>query len=517
MSNLIKNKIVRTRYAPSPTGLFHIGGARTALFNYLFAKKNNGDFVVRIEDTDIERNVEGGAESQLNNLKWLKIFPDESLLNPGNYGPYKQTEKLSRYKDLAIRLLEEKKAYRCFCSTEKLEIDRKEALQKGITPKYNRTCLKLTEEQIKENLKNNLPYSIRLKINDKDEFKWDDIVRGQIVVPAYALTDPVILKSNGYPMYNFAVVIDDYDMKITHIIRGEEHISNTPYQIAIKNSLGFKNEISFGHLSLIIDETGKKLSKRNIELKQFIEDYKNMGFTPEAICNFMYLLGMSANENHEIFDMVTAIKNFDINKVSKSSTTFDFKKMEWISSEHFKLMNDTMFLAFVTPFIEINLNYLEDRKKECILLFKNQISYAKQINHLLNETFLEKVNLKKLISENEMLNVKDKDLLEFINLFNNKILESNEFNEECIKTIISILKEETGRNGKNLFMPLRLFATHRSHGPELAKTISLFGKNIVLENIKLLLKELSNKSTPTNDAKKKTVTKRKSTVKKSKK
>lgn len=516
MPNLIKNKIVRTRYAPSPTGLFHIGGARTALFNYLFAKKNNGDFIVRIEDTDIERNVDGGAESQLNNLKWLKIFPDESLLNPGNYGPYKQTEKLSRYKDLANRLIEEKKAYRCFCTSEKLESDRKLALKNGMTPKYNRTCLELTPEQVKEKLANNIPYSIRLKINDKEEFKWNDIVRGEIVVPSYALTDPVILKSNNYPMYNFAVVIDDYDMKITHIIRGEEHISNTPYQIAIKNALGFRNDVSFGHLSLIIDETGKKLSKRNIELKQFIEDYKNMGFTPEAICNFMYLLGMSANENQEIFDMVTAIKNFDINKVSKSSTTFDFKKMEWISSEHFKLMNDTSFIAFVLPFVEVNLNYLEDRKKECILLFKNQINYAKQINYLLNETFLEKINLKKLILENEILNPNDLELLKFIDLFIDKISESNEFSEDYLKSIISSLKDETGRSGKNLFLPLRLFATHRSHGPELAKTISLFGRVTVLENIKLLLKELTTKRTPTNEIKKST-TKKTSTSKKIKK
>lgn len=495
MSNasLTKNKIVRTRYAPSPTGLFHIGGARTALFNYLFAKKNNGDFIVRIEDTDIERNVEGGAESQLNNLKWLKIFPDESMLNPGNYGPYKQTEKLSRYRELANRLLEEKKAYRCFCSAEKLEEDRKNALANGQTPKYNRTCLNLTNDEIKEKLKNNTPFSIRLKMNDNQEIKWTDIVRGEINVPTYALTDPVILKSNGYPMYNFAVVIDDYDMKITHVIRGEEHISNTPYQIAIKNALGFRNDINFGHLSLIIDETGKKLSKRNIELKQFIEDYKNMGFTPEAICNFMYLLGMSASENNEIFDMVTAVKNFDINKVSKSSTTFDFKKMEWISSEHFKLMNDTSFVAFILPFVDVNFKFLEERKKECILLFKNQISYAKQINELLMETFFDEVNLKELIKENEIFKNTDDSFNEFINLFYESVANANEFSEEYVKSLIQDLKQKTSRNGKNLFMPLRVFATHRSHGPELAKIISLFGKNTVLENIEKLAKELKIK------------------------
>lgn len=494
MGNIVtKNKIVRTRYAPSPTGLFHIGGARTALFNYLFAKKNNGDFVVRIEDTDIERNVEGGAESQLNNLKWLKIFPDESLLNPGNFGPYKQTEKLHRYKELANKLLDEKKAYRCFCSVEKLEEDRKNAIENGTTPKYNKTCLSLSKDEIKEKLNNNIPYSIRLEIKEDEVFSWDDIIREKISVAASALTDPVILKSNGIPMYNFAVVVDDFDMKISHVIRGEEHISNTPYQIAIKKALNFKNEIYFGHLSIIIDETGKKLSKRNIELKQFIEDYKNMGFTPEAICNFMYLLGMPADNNNEIFDGITAIKNFDLSKASKSPTMFDFKKMGWISSEHFKLMSDSMFISFVSPFIDIDFKELEERKHECILLFKNQISYAKQLNDFINDTFFKKISLKELISENDILNKNDLELKKFVELFYKKIEDSSDFSEETIKSIIDLLKEETKRTGKNLFMPLRLFSTHRSHGPELAKIISLFSKNNVLKNIKELEKAINFK------------------------
>ena len=301
---MVENKIIRTRYAPSPTGLFHIGGARTALFNYLFAKKNNGDFVVRIEDTDLERNVEGGIESQLMNLKWLKIFPDESILNPGNYGPYVQSEKFSVYKNLAEKLLEEQKAYRCFCSPEKLEKEREKAAKEGRTPKYNRHCLSLSEKEINEKLSKGNEYSIRLKIEDDRDYIWNDLIRGTVTVPSSALTDPIILKSNKIASYNFAVVIDDSDMKISHVIRGEEHLSNTPYQIAISEALGINKNIIYGHLSVIVDETGKKLSKRNMELKQFIEDYKNMGFTPESINNFMYLLGMAATDNKEVFNLV---------------------------------------------------------------------------------------------------------------------------------------------------------------------------------------------------------------------
>lgn len=492
MSNNFTNKIIRTRYAPSPTGLFHIGGARTALFNYLFAKKYNGDFIVRIEDTDIERNVEGGAESQLNNLKWLKIFPDESLLNPGNYGPYIQTEKLKRYQELALKLLEEGKAYRCFCTPDKLKEDREKAKDNKQTPKYNKTCLHLSKSQIEENLKNNVPYSIRLNIQENETFTWNDIVRGEITVPASALTDPVILKSNNIPMYNFAVVIDDHDMKISHVIRGEEHISNTPYQLAIKKALDFNNDIAFGHLSVIVDESGKKLSKRNIELKQFIEDYKNMGFLPESIVNFMYLLGMPPHDTNEIFDMTTSIRNFDINKVSKSATMFDFKKMEWISSEHFKLLSDSAFVSFVLPFIDIKFNDLEEKKSQIILLFKNQINYAKQLNDLIFENFLEEKNIKEVC---KLKPLKDAKIKELIDLYILKIEETLDWNTDNIQTIINDIKTETGRTGKNLFMPIRILSTHREHGPELAKILVIFGKDKVLENVKKVQKQLFKKTT----------------------
>ena len=209
---------VRTRYAPSPTGYFHIGGARTALFNYLYAKHMGGEFIVRIEDTDIERNVEGGIESQLNNLKWLHLNPDESILNPGQYGPYIQSQKLEHYKKLAYKLLEEGKAYRCFCDEKDLEEQREIALKNHQTPKYSRKCLHLSEEEIQQKLAAKIPYVIRLKMKDNVNIEWDDLVRGHMCVPTSALTDPVILKSNNYPMYNFAVVIDDYDMKITHVL-----------------------------------------------------------------------------------------------------------------------------------------------------------------------------------------------------------------------------------------------------------------------------------------------------------
>lgn len=480
-----KNIIIRTRYAPSPTGLFHIGGARTALFNYLFAKKNNGDFIVRIEDTDIERNVENGIDSQLLNLKWLKIFPDESPLNPGNYGPYIQSERLQIYKEKAYMLLKEKKAYRCFCTSESLEKNRKKSLKEGSTPKYNRACLKLSEEEIEEKIKNKIPFSIRFKTVDSINIEWNDLIRGKMSIPTSALTDPVILKSNGIPTYNFAVVIDDDDMLISHVIRGEEHLSNTPYQIGISEALKINKDIIYGHLSVITDESGKKLSKRNMELKQFIEDYKNMGFSPEAIVNFMYLLGLSADNNKEIFSLAEAIKNFDINKVSKSSTTFDFKKMEWISSEHFKRMSDTAFVSFSKSFVTLDLGFLKSKENEIILLFKSQISYAKQLNELIEETFFKPEKFSQILKKHPFLS--DQKTKDFIKLFSKKINELSNWNIDEILSVIDYVKTQTMKSGKELFMPIRVFSTHKSHGPELAKIIYILGKNKVIENIKNFL------------------------------
>ena len=378
---------VRTRYAPSPTGFFHIGGARTALFNYLFAKHSNGDFIVRIEDTDIKRNVVGGIESQFFNLKWLGIKPDESYENPKEFGPYIQSQKLQRYKDLAYKLLSEGKAYRCFCTQSELTKNRIDAANKGITPKYNRHCFFLSKKEIQKKIDDKTPYTIRLKISDNTTISWNDMFRGKIIVPTDCLTDPVILKSNGIAMYNFAVVVDDYDMKITHIIRGEEHISNTPYQIAIRNALGFDDKVEYGHISLIVGKDGKKLSKRDETLQQFIQNYRDLGFFPHAVTNFLALLGWSPKTNIEILSMEQLIKDFDIKRVSKSPCLFDFDRMKWMSNQYITKMADIDYLSFIKKFINIDLSKFKNQVDDILLLYKKQISYAKEINGLIHDTF----------------------------------------------------------------------------------------------------------------------------------
>lgn len=476
---------IRLRYAPSPTGFFHVGGARTALFNYLYAKHEGGDFILRIEDTDQERNVEGGIESQINNLEWMGFKIDESIKNPGQFGPYIQTAKLKRYQQLAQKLLDEGKAYRCFCTKEELDKNRSKAMAGGQTPKYNRHCLYLTKEEIQAKLDAKVPFTIRLKIQDNKEISWNDMIRGKITVPTSALTDPVILKSNGIPMYNFGVVVDDYDMHITHALRGEEHISNTPYQIAIKEALGFTDRpIEYGHLSVIVDKTGKKLSKRDKTLKQFIQDYQDMGFYPHAIVNFLALLGWAPTNNQEIMTMSELIKNFDIKHVSKAPTFFDYNKMLWVGNKYFVAMDDKKYLKFVNKFINVDFKDFANRKEDILLLFKKQVSYATALNDLIHSTFLQENELTMEFRKTLANPTWQKTLHAFHDVMT-KVNDQISFDEA--KEIINSVKTLSGNKGQDLFMPIRLAITHLEHGPELNKIISIFGRDRILKKLKGVL------------------------------
>lgn len=480
---------VRTRYAPSPTGYFHIGGARTALFNYLFAKHYDGEFIVRIEDTDTERNVENGAESQLENISWMQFEPDESLLKPGRYGPYLQTQKLKRYEELANKLLLEKKAYRCFCSKHELEEQRKIAEANHQTPKYNRRCLYLSDLEIQDKINKGYEYVIRLKIDDKRDYEWNDLIRGKISINGDALTDPVILKSNKIAMYNFAVVIDDYDMDISHVLRGEEHISNTPYQIAIKEALGFNNkDIKYGHLSIIVNDQGKKLSKRDTTLKQFISDYREMGYLPQAIDNFLCLLGWTPSDNKELMNLNEMIAKFDLNDVSKSPAKFDVDKMNWVSNNHFKLMDIDEYYKFVKPFVKSKNIIYKKHEKDVLLLLKPQISYAMQIDDLIEDLFGVK---SKIDSETKKEVIELIDYIKLIKPLLIKYLKSKNLkSEQEAKDLINYIKTETALKGKELFMSIRILCTGQMHGPELAKTLFLLGNDNILKNVELIEKEI---------------------------
>ncbi len=375
---------IRVRYAPSPTGYLHIGNARTALFNYLYTRNLNGKMIIRIEDTDTERNIEGGEKSQLDNLKWLGVEWDESIDLGGEFAPYNQLARheAKLYEPYINQLLAEDKAYKCYCTSTELDAEAERQKAEGQIPKYSGKCRHLTEEQ-KENFEaEGRDYTIRFKVPADNEYRWNDIVKGDVVFNTKDVSgDFNIVKRNGIPTYNFVVVLDDHLMKITHVLRGEDHISNTPKQLMIYEALGFP-EPKFAHMTLIVNEAGKKLSKRDTSIIQFIEDYRKLGYLPEAMFNFIALLGWSPVGEEEIYDKAELIKIFDASRLSKSAAKFDVNKLTWINNQYIKKMEENDYLEFVKPYINqipnVNL-YNDEELAKIALLYKDQISYGQEI------------------------------------------------------------------------------------------------------------------------------------------
>lgn len=323
---------VRTRYAPSPTGHLHVGGARTALFNWLFARHHGGKFILRIEDTDLERSTEESTANIMADLEWLGIDWDEGPGVEGPYGPYKQSERLDIYPQYVERLLAEGKAYYCYCTAEELQARREQMLAEGKAPMYDRRCLHLSEEERKR-LAAERPRVVRFLSPDEGEIRFDDHVRGEVVFENKLLDDLVIVKSDGYPTYNFAVVVDDHLMKISHVIRGEDHLTNTARQIQLYEALGWELP-EFAHVPLILGADRTRLSKRHGAVA--VGHYREEGFLADAMVNYLALVGWAYDDKTELFSREQLIKYFTLDKVAKHGATFDLKKFEWMNGVYIR-------------------------------------------------------------------------------------------------------------------------------------------------------------------------------------
>ncbi|MHA0290463.1 glutamate--tRNA ligase [Mesomycoplasma ovipneumoniae] len=462
---------IRTRYAPSPTGFLHIGGARTALINYLFAKHHGGDFILRIEDTDTQRNIKDGERSQIENLEWLGILPGEKPGTISEYGPYRQSEKIDRYQKLAQELVQKGFAYYAFDNANELEEQKKEQEKQGIFSfRYDRNWLKISDQEKQKRLENN-EFVIRFAVDKNKNYCWNDLVRGKICFEGSAISDWVIIKSDGFPTYNFAVVVDDYDMKITHIFRGEEHISNTPKQIALYEAFSFEKP-EFGHLTIITDKNGKKLSKRDSSLFQFIEDYKNQGYHSHAVFNFLALLGWTSADSREFFDREELIKAFDFKRLSKAPSYFDTEKLNWFSKSYISKMETDQILP------HLNLETNSEWNRFFVETFqKSAVKYS---------DFFE--NLDFFTKPQDSMSQKIIDLLDQINqqpiqLFAQKI-DYNDWQFSKIENLIKEIGQALKIKGKNLLLPLRLATTWAESGPELARAIWLLGPQIIQKRLK---------------------------------
>lgn len=477
---------VRVRYAPSPTGFLHIGNARTALFNYLFAKHYDGDFIVRIEDTDTARNVEGGEESQLHYLKWLGLDWDESVDKDGGHGPYRQSERAHIYDPLVEQLLKEDKAYRCYMTSEELEAEREAQIARGEMPRYGGQHAHLTKEQEEAFIAEGREPSIRFRVPKDKTYTFNDIVKGEVSFDSNGIGDWVIVKKDGIPTYNFAVAIDDHFMDITHVIRGDDHISNTPKQMMIYEALGYDIP-TFGHMTLIVNEDRKKLSKRDGSIIQFIEQYHDLGYLPEALFNFIGLLGWSPVGEEEIFSKAQFIEMFDEKRLSKSPAFFDKVKLAWINNQYMKEKDlDTVF-EMTLPHMKkaelISENPTEEElawAKSLVALYQEQMSYAGEIVELSELFFKDELQLDEAATEV----INGEQVPELMHALTAQLEGLETFDAASIKAAIKAVQKETGIKGKNLFMPIRVAVSGQMHGPELPNTMELLGKEKVLERIK---------------------------------
>ena len=335
---------VRVRFAPSPTGFLHVGGLRTALYNFLFARHHNGKFVLRIEDTDQSRKVEGAVENLIETLRWAGIEYDEGPDKAGPFGPYVQSQRLSIYREHAEKLVADGNAYYCFCTPERIDEVRKKQLQAKQNPSYDRTCRHLTADVVKKNLSAGMPHVVRMKVPLEGEMTFEDVIRGSVTVAYASLDDQVLIKSDGFPTYHMAVVTDDHLMGITHVVRGEEWLPSLPKHILLYRYFKWDLPV-FAHLPLLLNPDKSKLSKRQGDVA--VEDYRAKGYLKEAVINFIAFLGWNPGDDREIFSMEELIKEFTLERVGKSGAVFNVDKLNWLNFQHLRAKPEAEVLGML--------------------------------------------------------------------------------------------------------------------------------------------------------------------------
>ena len=470
---------VRTRFAPSPTGYMHIGNLRTAIFEYLLAKKYNGSFILRIEDTDQTREVEGAIDFIYKTLELCGFSIDEGPNNDKGYGPYIQSERKDIYKKYAEELVEKGKAYYCFCTEEELEAMRKRAEARKRPFVYDGRCSRLSKEKIAENLANGIPYVIRQKMPKTGVTVVEDLIYGKIKIDNSILDDQILLKSDGFPTYNFANVVDDHLMDITHVIRGKEYLDQTAKYNLLYEAFGWEKP-TYIHVAMVLGEDGNKLSKRNGDAS-FMDLY-NEGFLPSAIVNYLCLLGWSPANNQEVFTMDELINNFDETRISKSSSQYDVKKLEWFNHQYIQKMPDEEYLAWIKKYFTKDVSNKSDEwVNRLLLIYKSHLNYGKEINELVENFFNDNIEMN---AEAKEFMESDPVIERVISYFKAELEKLDDWNVDVINTAINNVKNALNVKGKLLYMPIRIKASGLMHGPDLADTIYLIGKDTVIKRLK---------------------------------
>lgn len=467
---------VRVRFAPSPTGNLHVGGARTALFNYLFARSKGGKFVLRIEDTDLERSTKQSEEALLQDLSWLGLHWDEGPGVGGDYGPYRQSERNSLYKQYAEKLLESGHVYQCFCSNEELEKMKEIAKLKQLPPVYTGKWGSATAEEVKEELERGTPYTYRFRVPKEGSLKIDDLIRGEVRWNLDTLGDFVIMRSNGQPVYNFCVTVDDATMAISHVIRAEEHLPNTLRQALLYKALGFAMP-SFAHVSLILAPDRSKLSKRHGATS--VGQFKEMGFLPQAMVNYLALLGWGDGTENEFFTLKHLVEKFSIDRVNKGGAIFDSTKLRWMNGQHLRSLpseeltkligerwkNTGILTQSDGPFVEEAVALLKDGID---LITDSDKALSNLLSYPLYATLTSPEG--KPVLEDKLSEVSSSLLAAYDS---GELLQALEEGPAGWQKWVKSFGKSLKRKGKSLFMPLRVLLTGKLHGPDMGASVLL--------------------------------------------
>ena len=466
---------VRVRFAPSPTGYVHVGNARTALFNWLFARHHDGAFILRIEDTDVERSEQRYESQLLDDLRWFGLDWDEGPDKSGSFGPYRQSERQEIYKPHIARLIEQERAYYCFCSAEQLDAERQEALRSGRQPRYSGRCRTVSKEEAARRIAAGETAAVRLKIHEA-VFQWNDLVHGETSFPGEMIGDPILVRSDGNPAYNFAVVIDDHLMDITHVIRGDDHISNTPRQLALYRALGWEPP-AFAHLSTILGPDRTRLSKRHGATS--LESFRKLGILPEALRNYLALLGWSpADGKTEILRRSELIEQFSLGHVIKSPAVFDQEKLNWLNRHYLKQLSQARLVELSVPFLA-EAGLLSEPVPPPILAWLERVIDA-VINKI--DCLSQLPETVQVIFEYDARKAADSigtreanpGSYEVLSSVIPKILGEPKLTYEQFREIVKEVQKATGKKGRELFHPVRVALTGAESGPELEKLIPIF-------------------------------------------
>ncbi len=473
---------IRVRFAPSPTGHIHVGNVRTALFNYLFARSQGGEFILRIEDTDLERSTLESEELIYEDLEWLGLDYDEGPKKGGSYGPYRQTERFDIYNKYAEKLMEDGYAYKCFCTKEELDAEREKAQQEGRAYIYGGKCSHLTKEEVAEKEKNGEKASIRFRAF-KPSILVQDMIHGDIEFPTNAFGDFIIIRPDGTPIYNYVVVIDDALMKITHVIRGDDHLSNTPKQALIYEAIGEKAPI-FAHIPMILGPDHAKLSKRHGNTS--VEEFRKAGYLKEAMINYMSLLSWSSDDEREIFSIDELKEKFSISRVSKSAAVFDFDKLKWMNGIYIRNKDISELLDLCMPYILesglIDEKYAKENRKKLesmLLSVRDNFTLLSDAPAYLKVYFKQEEEITEEAKEMLMLETTP----DVLKLFLNKIDEKDYLDLDTYRAVMKEIQKETGTKGKPLYMAVRTGVTRSTKGPEMDFVATLLSCQELKERI----------------------------------